>query len=89
MSRSQTHPVNDWHPEDIKAAIRKRGVSVAKLARANGYDNPRTFMNVLRMPYPKIERIIAEFLDVEPQVIWPSRYQEPTKIRPSVHRKVA
>lgn len=89
MSRSETRPVTDWHPEDIKAEIRKRGVSVAELARANGYHSPRTFMNVLRMPYPKVERIIAEFLEVEPQAIWPSRYREPTKIRPSVHRKVA
>lgn len=89
MSKLENRSVSDWHSEDIKAAIRKRGVSVAELARANGYDNYRTFMNVLRMPYPKIERIIAEFLEVEPSEIWPSRYQQPIKIRPSVHRKVA
>lgn len=89
MSSTQHHSKQDWHPEDIKAAIRKRGVTMSELARANGYNKTNTFLNVLRMPYPKIERIVAEFLDMEPSDIWPSRYREPTKIRPSAHRKVA
>lgn len=79
----------DWHPEDIKAAIRKKGVSMAALARANGYENPRTFLNVFKVPYPKIQKIIAGFLEVPAEEIWPSRYVKPTKIKPSSHRKVA
>lgn len=89
MSKQSAHPKNDWHPEDIKAEIRKRGISVAQLARESGYRNPRTFMNVLRMPYPKVERIIAEFLEVKPESIWPSRYQESTRIRNQVQSRVA
>lgn len=89
MSIQKKHSLTDWHPEDIKAAIRKKGVSMAQLARANGYKSPRTFSNVFNVPYPKVQRIIAEFLGVTPETIWPSRYAEPTKITPSVHRKVA
>ena len=89
MSTQKSHSLQDWHPEDIKCAIRKKGVSMAQLARANGYKTPRTFSNVFAMPYPKVERIIAEFLEISPKTIWPSRYQEPMKITPSVHRRVA
>jgi Ner family transcriptional regulator len=82
MSKSETRPVSDWHKEDIKAAIRKRGVSMSELARANDY-NPRTFANVLHLKYPKLEKIVAEFLGTTPDVIWPSRYSEPTPIQRS------
>lgn len=76
MSKSETHSNQDWHREDIKAAIRKQGVTVSDLARANGYTNPSTFANVFRMPYPKVERIVAKFLGVTPEEIWPSRYKD-------------
>lgn len=76
MSKPETHSIQDWHREDIKAAIRKQGITVADLARANGYDNPSTFANVFRMPYPKVERIIAKFLGKKPEEIWPSRYKD-------------
>lgn len=65
----------DWDREDIKAAIRKKErLSMAAFAKRNGYKNPATFYNVFKMPYPKIERIIADYLEVEPADIWPSRY---------------
>jgi Ner family transcriptional regulator len=89
MSKQTAHSTADWHPEDIKAEIRKRGLSVSQLAREHGYENPRTFLNVLRTSYPKVERIIATFLEVEPAVIWPSRYHESTRIRNQVHSRVA
>ncbi|CAA0097793.1 Uncharacterised protein [BD1-7 clade bacterium] len=89
MSKSKTHPSNtDWHPEDIKAAIRKQYGSIKALAEANGY-KPRTFLNVFRMKYPKVEAIVADALGKPAKEIWPSRYKEPTKIRPSIHRNVA
>jgi Ner family transcriptional regulator len=65
----------DWHREDIKAAIRKKShMSIAAFAKRHGYKNPATFYNVFKMSYPKIERIIAEYLEEEPSTIWPSRY---------------
>lgn len=79
MSKSKTRSeLEDWHRQDISAEIRKRGISVAELARRNGYSNPATFYNVFKLPYPKVERIVADFLGVEPQVIWPSRYAHHT-----------
>ncbi|CAA0111455.1 Uncharacterised protein [BD1-7 clade bacterium] len=91
MSKLETthSPAEDWHPEDIKAEIRKRCGSVAALAQANGYEKPRTFLNVLRMKYPKVEAIIADAIGVPAAEIWPSRYQDPIKIRPLNHRSVA
>lgn len=65
----------DWHTEDIKAAIRKTGVTLSELAKQHG--RARTSMSmVLREPWPAIERIIADRLNTEPQTIWPSRYDE-------------
>lgn len=76
MSKSsKTHSKQDWHRQDILAAIRKRGIPAAELARQNGYSNPGTFYNVFKAPYPKVERIIARFLGVDPCEIWPTRYQ--------------
>lgn len=77
MSKSKTHSTTkDMHHQDIMAAIRKKGASLAGLARHHGYKNPRTLNSVFRAPYPKAERIIAEFLDMRPEDIWPSRYQD-------------
>jgi Ner family transcriptional regulator len=61
---------------------------MARLARVNGYKTPRTFSNVFTLSYPKVERIIAEFLEVSPESIWPSRYQKGVEIIPSVHCRV-
>lgn len=77
MSKSKTHSnLRDWHRQDILAAIRKRGISAAELARRNGYSNPATFYNVFKVPYPKVQKIIAEYLGVPPEEIWPTRYAD-------------
>ncbi|MDP2549155.1 helix-turn-helix transcriptional regulator [Oceanobacter sp. 4_MG-2023] len=85
MSNSQSHPVQDWHRQEVIAAIRMRGISVAELARQNGYKNPTTFYNVFKAPYPKVEKIVAKFLGKQPADIWPSRYQP----NPQVYRNVS
>ncbi len=74
MNQVKAHSIQDWHRQDVLSAIRKRNISVAELARRNGYDNPATFYNVFKSPYPKIEQIIADFLGMRPEDIWPSRY---------------
>ena len=65
----------DWHRADIKAALEKRGLSLARLARLNGYARTSTPM-ALHHPWPKMERLIAGAIGVAPQEIWPSRYHE-------------
>lgn len=63
----------DWHPEDIKAALRKRGHTLSGLSVANGY-GVSTVGVVLRRPAAGVQALIASCLDVTPQTIWPSRY---------------
>jgi len=63
----------DWHREDIKAELNKRGISMAKLGRDNGLA-PTTVKNALDKHYPKGEKLIADALGVKATVIWPSRY---------------
>lgn len=74
MSKQKAHSNQDWHRQDILAEIRKKGVSLAELGRHHGYENPTTLYNVFKAPYPKVEKIIAEFLGTQPEAIWPSRY---------------
>ena len=63
----------DWHPEDIKAALKKRGWSMHKLAITNGYTSSSAMRQVFYRPYPKVEKIIADALNLDVDQIWPSR----------------
>lgn len=63
----------DWHPEDIKAAIRKSGTTIAALARASRL-NPAALGQALTVPRSRGERIISRALGIPAAVIWPSRY---------------
>jgi Ner family transcriptional regulator len=65
--------MHDWHPEDVKAAIRKTGITLTGLAIEAGY-NGAAVRAALRLPWPQIEAIIARRLGTAPWVIWPSRY---------------
>lgn len=70
MSKAQ-----DWHPADIIAAIKKRGTSLSALSRNAGL-RPSTLNNALARRWPKGEKIIADFLNVSPAEISPSRYMQ-------------
>jgi len=63
----------DWHPADIKAALEKAGWSLRRLSMYHGY-YPTACAQVLRRPWPKVERIVARALGRKPRDIWPSRY---------------
>lgn len=63
----------DWHPEDIKAEIRKRGATLSALARGAGM-SPNALGHALSLPRAEAEHVIAAFLDIHPMTIWPSRY---------------
>jgi len=62
-----------WHPEDVKAAVRKRGTTLTKLSTDHGY-NPDAAGKALKTPWAQLEQIIADFLGVQPNKIWPQRY---------------
>jgi lambda repressor-like predicted transcriptional regulator len=61
------------HREEIKAAIRMHGVTLVSLGRRWGYSES-ALRQALRRPYPRIERLIANFLRTKPERIWPDRY---------------
>lgn len=91
MCECQRKPNRDWHKEDIKAALHKRGYSLNKIARKFGYcrTSPAT---VLRRPWAVMEKITADIIGVHPSEIWPSRYDEhgePLKVRESSFARVA
>lgn len=70
----------DWHPEDVKAAIRKTGISLEALGRAGGFSAGAVAI-ALRRPIPRVEALIARHLGLTPQQIWPSRYDDQGKPR--------
>lgn len=65
----------DWHPEDVKAAIRKTGLSCERLSVGLGYGMSSVGI-ALRRPWPKLEALIARHLGRDAWAIWPSRYDE-------------
>jgi Ner family transcriptional regulator len=63
----------DWHPEDIKAAVRRTGITLMELAAQDGLAKQACSTTLMR-PWPRVQAIIAARIGVEPKVIWPSRY---------------
>lgn len=61
---------NEW----IKFQLRMRGSSMSKLARRLGVTR-QAVRNALTAPYPRMERVIAAELELEPEHIWPERYR--------------
>jgi Ner family transcriptional regulator len=72
----QSDPLDlqDWHPADVLAALKKRGHNLAKLSVANGY-HPTAAGKALKQQWPAVERLVAEAIGLLPQAIWPSRYE--------------
>lgn len=66
-------PATDWHPEDVKAAVRKSGTSLTALALTHGLSESAV-RRALIQPWPNVQAIIAKHLGRKPQDIWPSRY---------------
>jgi Ner family transcriptional regulator len=63
----------NWHPADVIAALKKQGTSLAALSRRAGLSSS-TLANALTRPWPKGELLIAQALEVSPEIIWPERY---------------
>jgi Ner family transcriptional regulator len=67
--------LEDWHPADILASVRKAGWTLAALAEHHGLERS-TLTHAMSRSYPKAEKRIAEAIGVAPQVIWPSRWNQ-------------
>lgn len=65
----------DWPRDKIKQAIYSTGHTLKSLSIAYGYRSVDAFAQALQRPYPKIEKLIAQYAGVPPEIIWPSRYQ--------------
>ena len=70
-----TQICEDWHREDIKARIRKTGITMAALVRQHRLHDAAA-NKVLLHSWPRVEAIVAERLGIKPQEIWPSRYDD-------------
>lgn len=62
------------HPEDIKAAIRKKGVTLAGLARQLGVQPSALSQSLYRPVSAQLERKIASFIGRRPSAVWPNRF---------------
>lgn len=63
------------HPEDIKCAIYKHGITLEDLARQTGV-NSANIRKALRYPSFIGEQAIAQFLNIHPKELWPNRYDD-------------
>jgi len=67
--------VQDWSPNYIKYRLAEAGMSLSRLSRINRYA-ATSAAQVFHMPWPAMQKLIAEAIGVTPQTIWPSRYNE-------------
>jgi Ner family transcriptional regulator len=65
----------DWHPEEIKAAVRMRETNLEQLSLTNGLKS-HACRHALRHPHFDGEMAIAELLGLSPRQIWPSRFRQ-------------
>lgn len=66
-----------WTPKRILCEIHERSMTLEQLALRNDR-NPSSFRNVWTRPNSKDEAIIADFLGVKPEALWPTRYPKST-----------
>lgn len=78
----------DWHPADIKAALHKRGITLAAIAQAYGLKDSTSLSATFTRSLPANEKRIAAALGLHPKVIWPSRYYESGEPRPRGFRAI-
>ncbi|MDB5802312.1 MAG: putative transcriptional regulator, Nlp [Rhodocyclales bacterium] len=72
----------DWHQADILAALHKRSITLASLARKHGLTSSSTLSAAMIRSYPANEKRIAEALEKHPKEIWPTRYNEDGSRKP-------
>jgi Ner family transcriptional regulator len=66
-----------WTPKKILCEIHERGMTLEQLAIRNGR-NPSSFRNIWSRPNSINEAIIADFVGVKAEELWPKRYPKTT-----------
>lgn len=64
-----------WHPQDIMAAVRKRGSSLQGLAREHGFSR-NTLNRALTERFPNAHAVIADYLEMSRGELWPEWYRK-------------
>jgi len=73
LNTAKKASLEDWHPADIVACLRKAGWSLRALSAHHGLAKT-ALRQALSKPWPKAEKRIAEAVGVAPWDIWPRRY---------------
>ena len=68
-----TTVVADWPWHVVRAAILRRGLSLAEIAVQAGYQRA-TARCLSREPLPRLQAAVAAAIGYSPLAIWPSRY---------------
>lgn len=72
-----------WHPEDIKAAVRKKRWTLTALAKANGLSESACRVAFIK-PFPAANRAIAKIVGEPLNVLWPDWFDKSGNRKPSV-----
>lgn len=73
MRRAAHRRAKLWHPELIKAQVRMRDETLASLSRKHGLAE-NACRDALRTRRPMAEEVIAKFIGVPKEELWPDRY---------------
>lgn len=75
------------HKEEIKAAIRKTGITLKELSKRTGYSR-WGISKSLNVPMPRANKAVADLLDRSLHSLWPHWYdQQGQRIKPKAHSK--
>lgn len=65
--------VKGWHPQDIMAAVRKRGSNMRRLSLDHGFD-AGTCRKALTRRWPNAHSVIATYIGQPKHALWPHWY---------------
>lgn len=74
------------HVEDIKAALRKQGWTLAGIAQELGVGPSAISHALTRQRSRRVEKVIANKLGLSPHEIWPQRYKRGATHDPICHQ---
>ncbi|MGY4028174.1 helix-turn-helix domain-containing protein [Aeromonas rivuli] len=67
-------PRKDWSSDQVVAAVRQKGLSMQELSESFGLSKGALTRALHSSSYPAHEELIAQFLDLQPDQIWPERW---------------
>jgi len=67
-----------WHREEIKAAVRKTGLTLTELSLSKGLPE-HACRAALAGRHPAGEAAISEYIKVPLWVLWPGRWRQPRR----------